>query len=148
MERICWGRSTSCFIYNFVIQVINKKALMMMMMIMMNCFWVWCQRSLLSRMSDTPQVGFEPVQNLSSEFVEWSCAEMVTTTPRCHCIAKVLLAMWQIFLHENNPNFNSYRFKYKFAVILFLLFLKNQKQESSFQQVGGPVTRNVFVFCL
>ena len=27
--------------------------------------------------------GFEPVQNLSSGFVEWSCAVGITTTPRC-----------------------------------------------------------------
>ena len=33
-----------------------------------------CQRSSPSRISDTPWAGFEPVQNLSSGFVEWSCA--------------------------------------------------------------------------
>ena len=27
MARICWGRSTGCFIYNFVIQVISEKTL-------------------------------------------------------------------------------------------------------------------------
>ena len=50
------------------------------------------------------------------------------------------------FLHENNCNYNSYRFSYKFAFILFLSFLTNPKQESGFQQVGGPVTRNISVF--
>ena len=65
-----------------------------------------------------------------------------------HCVAKVLLAIWEIFLHENNRNYNSYRFSYKFAFILFLSFLTNQKQESGFQQVGGLVTRNISVFCL
>ena len=39
-------------------------------------------------------------------------------------------------LHENNRNYNSYRFSCKLAFILFLSFLTNQKQESSFQQVG------------
>ena len=39
-------------------------------------------------------------------------------------------------------------FSYKFAFILFLSFLKNEKQESGFQQVGGLVTRNISVFCL
>ena len=43
-----------------------------------------CQRFLSSRISDTPRAGFEPVQNLSSGFVEWSCAGMITTTPRRH----------------------------------------------------------------
>ena len=51
-------------------------------------------------------------------------------------------------IHENNRNYNSYRFGYKFAFILFLSFLTNQKRESGFQQVGGLVTGNISVFCL
>ena len=43
-----------------------------------------CQRSSPSRISDTPWAGFEPAQNLSSGFVEWSCAVVITTTPRRH----------------------------------------------------------------
>ena len=53
-----------------------------------------------------------------------------------------------MFLHENNRTYSSYRFSYKFAFILFLYFLTNQKQESSFQQVGSLVTRNISGFCL
>ena len=51
-----------------------------------------------------------------------------------------------MFLHENNHNYNSYKFIYKLAFILFLSFLSNQKQESGLQQVGGLVKRNVSVF--
>ena len=62
--------------------------MMMMMMMIMNCFCGMidrrkalslistldhCQRSSPSRISDTPRAGFEPAQNLSSDFVEWSC---------------------------------------------------------------------------
>ena len=36
----------------------------------------------------------------------------------------------------------------KFALIFFLPFLTNEKQESDFQQVGGLVTRYISVFCL
>ena len=43
-----------------------------------------CQRSSLSRISDTPRVGFEPAQNLSSGLVEWSCAVVITTAPQNH----------------------------------------------------------------
>ena len=58
---------------------------MMMMMMMMNCFWGMvdrrktfslfssadhCQRSLPSRISDTPRAGFEPEENLSSGFLD------------------------------------------------------------------------------
>ena len=42
------------------------------------------QRSSPSRISDTPRAGFEPAQNLSSGFDEWSCAIVITTTPRRH----------------------------------------------------------------
>ena len=41
-----------------------------------------CHRSSPSRISDTPRAGFEPAQNLSSGLVEWSCAVVITTTPR------------------------------------------------------------------
>ena len=34
-----------------------------------------------------------------------------------------------------------------FLLSSFLSFLTNQKQESVFQEVGGPVTRNISVFC-
>ena len=70
---------------------------MMMMMMMMNCFCgmvgqpkafslissrYHCQRSSPSWISDTSRAGFEPAQNLSSGLVEWSCAVVITTTPR------------------------------------------------------------------
>ena len=63
-----------------------------------------------------------------------------------HCIAKVLLAIWEIFFHENNRNYDSYRFSYKFGFIPFFSFLPNLKQESESQQVAGLVTRNIYVF--
>ena len=44
-----------------------------------------CQRSWPTRISDTPQAGFESAQNLSSGLVEWSYVVMITTTPRRHC---------------------------------------------------------------
>ena len=39
-----------------------------------------CQRSSPSQISDTPRAGFEPAQNLSSGFDEWSCVVVITTT--------------------------------------------------------------------
>ena len=53
-----------------------------------------------------------------------------------------------ILFHENDRNYNPYRLSYKFTFIIFLSFLTNQKQEASFQQVGGLVTKNLSVFCL
>ena len=43
-----------------------------------------CQRPSPSRTSDTPRAGFEFAQNLSSGLAEWSCAVVITTTPRHH----------------------------------------------------------------
>ena len=78
---------------------------MMMMMMMMNCFCSmvdWrkafslissrdhCQRSSPSRISDTLWAGFEPAQNLSSDFVDWSCAVVISTTPRRIWLQKYL----------------------------------------------------------
>ena len=69
------------------------------MMMMMNCFcgnvdwrkavnlifsWNHCQRSSPSGISDMPQAGFEPVQNLSSSLVEWSCLVLINTIPWRH----------------------------------------------------------------
>ena len=53
-----------------------------------------------------------------------------------------------MILHEINRSYNSFRFSHKFAFILFLSFLANQKQESGFQHVGDLVTRNISVFYL
>ena len=65
-----------------------------------------------------------------------------------HCVAKILQGIWERFLYENNRNYNSYKFSYKFDFIPVLSFRRNQKQESNFQQVGDLVTRNISVFCL
>ena len=43
-----------------------------------------CQRHSPSRISDTPQAGFETAQNLISGSAEWSCAVVITTTPFLH----------------------------------------------------------------
>ena len=53
-----------------------------------------CQRSSPLQISDTLQTGFEPAQNLSSGFAEWSCVVVITTTPRLLCF---LLIDWLSF---------------------------------------------------
>ena len=65
-----------------------------------------------------------------------------------YCVTKVLLALSDKVLHENNRKYNSYRFSCKFAFILFLSFLTNQKKESGFHQVGDMVKRNICALCL
>ena len=72
-----------------------------MHLIIMNCFcgmvgrrkalslissWDHCPWFSPLQISDTPQTGFEPPQNLSSDFIEWSSTIMITFTPRRHYI--------------------------------------------------------------
>ena len=43
-----------------------------------------CQRSAPLQIFNMLQAGFEPVENLSSGLVEWSCAVVINTTPQHH----------------------------------------------------------------
>ena len=63
-----------------------------------------------------------------------------------YCVGRILLAIWEKYLHENNWDYNFYKFSFKFAFIHFLSFRTSQKQESGFQQVVGLVT--ISAFCL
>ena len=86
--------------------------------------------------------------------VFWGCSTSCFTYSfliqviREKTLGNVLLAIWELFLHENNQIYNSYRFIDKFAFILLLSFLTDQKQDSDFQQVGGLLTRNITDLCL
>ena len=112
-----------------------------------------CQRSSPSRISDTPQAGFEPAQSLSSGLVEWSCAVVITTAPRRHCKARLWsssIVIWvtQVFgdLHSGPWN----------VLINFLNFRRKVKPLTSsgrkFQILGSSVLRlfspNVVVLTL
>ena len=44
-----------------------------------------------------------------------------------HCVANILYGIWERFLHENNHNYNSYKFSHKFPFIPFLSFHRNRK---------------------
>ena len=64
------------------------------------CYWMFGQQNMLSlisswnhcrrlsplQTSNTLWAGFAFTQNLRSEFVEWSCTEMIFTTLSCYCI--------------------------------------------------------------
>ena len=102
------------------------------MMMMMNCFCGMvdrrkafslissrghCQRSSPSRISDSPRAEFEPAQNPSSGFVEWSCVAVIATTPRRHNIDNkinfygtleepILISVMQSWFKYLNRNFN------------------------------------------
>ena len=67
--------------------------------IMMNCFCGMvdrrdhCQSSSPTGISDTPRAGFEPAQNLSSGFAEWSCAVLIITTLWHHLVNMKMVNM-------------------------------------------------------
>ena len=99
-----WRRLESRFVYGFLYIHLKVNfysfqyfSMVIMMVMMLNCFCgtVYrrkafslissrdhCQRFSPSRISDTPRTGFEPAQNVSSGFVEWICAVVITTTLR------------------------------------------------------------------
>ena len=62
------------------------------------------------------------------------------------CKAKILQGIWERLLYENNHKSNIYKLSNKFTYITVLCFLRNQKQELDFQQVGDLVTGNISVF--
>ena len=86
-----------------------------------------CQRSSPLRISDAPQAGFEPAQNLSSGFVEWSCAVVITTTPgaRHHATTSRKKYSW-------NKQITRYVSSHDIFLIftLFALFSITQKGEA------------------
>ena len=98
LARIFWGRSTSSFIYDFLIQVISDKKV---------------------------------------------CNKAFT------CKFERYLYMKVIVIINNYKYFKlSCKFVFVKLQISFLFCLRNKKQKSSFNQVGGLVTRNVFAFYL
>ena len=89
-------------------------------------------------------VGEDLLKHSTGCFIYSYVIQVISAKTLC---SKVVLAICEIFLHESNRNYNSYRFSYKLAFIFRLSFLTKQKQESGFRQVGGLVTRNISVFC-
>ena len=58
--------------------------------------------------------------------------------------SKILELIWETFLYENNRYYDSQKLSFKFAFISFLSFHRNQKQKSTFEQVGGLITKKYF----
>ena len=98
----------TCWFFQFSFPQVHDFSVLLLLPIhimMMNCFcgmvhqrkefrlflsWDHCQKSSPSRTSNISQAGFEPVQNLSSGFIEWSCTMVIITTPQNHTNLKRL----------------------------------------------------------
>ena len=66
----------------------------------------YCQRFSPLKISDTPRAGFQPAQNLSSDFVKESSAVAITTTPeRRNVLCNVLYELLYEYLKGNKTNF-------------------------------------------
>ena len=81
-----------------------------------------CQWSSPSWISDTPRAGFEPAQSLSSGLVEWSCAVVITITPRRHAFGSQRVIESQTLLKSVRqhfyPIFSSFRDKWSWKTSL------------------------------
>ena len=64
------------------------------------------------------------------------------------CVVKVLRAISEIFLHENNPNYQSYRFICKFSFILFLFLLQTKNKNQVFSKLVVWYRAIFLGFCL
>ena len=64
--------------------------------------WNHSQRSWPWRISDTLRAEFEPVQNLSSGLVEWSCAVVITTTPRAMSVLSMSVLCMNLGMRAKN----------------------------------------------
>ena len=98
-----------------------------------------CQRSSTSRIYDKPRAGFETALNLSSDFAEWSCAVVITNTPRRlgkghTCFEK------QLYLRRQQ-NYRSYLWKTvthsKEKGTLSAKFLKLKNQRGNIKNRSG-----------
>ena len=95
-------------------------------MMMMNCFWVMvdrrkaislissqhnCQRFSASLIFHTPQLEYEPVQNLGPEFVEWSSILLITSTQECHKWENRQECNMKRMQHEKSATWKKYDIK-------------------------------------
>ena len=93
---------------------------------MMNCFWVMvdrrkaislissqhnCQRFSASLIFHTPQLEYEPVQNLGPEFVEWSSILLITSTQECHKWENRQECNMKRMQHEKSATWKKYNIK-------------------------------------
>ena len=76
-----------------------------------------CQRSSPSQISDTPRAGFEPAQNLSSGFVEWSCAVVMLHNFMAKKKINNILFHYQIHTLEKASNSNNNNVNYSFYLV-------------------------------
>ena len=89
-----------------------------------------CQRFSPLQIFDTPRAGFKPRQDLSSDFVEWSYAVVISTTPRRsiwrnNC--KVSLDGLQPFFSFLLMLIESRNYLGDFLQILLLMFIKFER---------------------
>ena len=109
--------------------------MMMRIMMMMNCFCGLVerrktfnlissrdhfQRPSPSRIFDTPGARYEPAKNQSSGSVEWSCAAVITTTPRRHIcqLNNYFLSFFWIYVY---CSFGISLSSYFFSVLLWIV---------------------------
>ena len=108
-----------------------------------------CQWSSPSRISGTSRVGFEPAQNLSSGFLELSCAAVITTAPRRHQEKRKKICMFVVprpsLLKSTTPKLfsrefgNNYRKPFKKPLSFFIY--------NNFLYLSTTKKPEIWIFC-
>ena len=91
-----------------------------------------CQRFSPSRISDTPQAGFEPAQNLSSSFVEWRCAVVIITRPRRSILILEELSYWYQYLPKT---FTTWKLSVFGVFLVYVVYMRENKDQNTFHAV-------------
>ena len=88
-----------------------------------------CERSFPSRISNTPQAGFEPAQDLSSDLSEWGFALVITMAQLCIWNVETPL-QWKPFKHYFETPLQWKPFKHYFVLFehKFSLFIQRYAQ--------------------
>ena len=96
------------------------------------------QRSSPSRISDTPQAGFEPAQNLICGFVEWRCAAVIRNSRTALTFAyqmdfwdkKKFGNWWQVLISKYNKIFGDGCYRFSKEYMLFVPTCKVLKRQN------------------
>ena len=96
-----------------------------------------CQRSSPSRISNPPRAGFEPAQNLSLGLVEWSCAVVITATPRRFVAVRSPFGFntEKKYDERNTGNYVEIRIEETWTLLKAKVVIKENLKTSKFQNI-------------
>ena len=110
-----------------------------------------CQRFSPSQIFDTPQAGFEPAQNLSSDFVKWSCAGVINWFKKllkgCSCSYWICSWFKQILVQAEVKQFYIILLIWYFSHFCILALCVFKKKKTLHSYIQNSVKHKRWSFC-